>query len=221
MTKHMEVDLVDDALAARLEDGPVLSAGCKKQVANAVLHILTAVGEDPTREGLRRTPERVARMYDEILAGYKVDPVELINEALFSVKYDEMVVVRDIDFFSMCEHHLLPIYGVAHVGYLPNEKVVGLSKIPRIVDAFARRLQVQERMTRQIAEFIDEWVAPQGVGVVVDAYHMCVMMRGVKKSHARMRTSSVLGTFKDNSKTRAEFLTHIGGNGGAGFSLLA
>ncbi len=219
MRKHIEAELVDEELAARLEDGPVLSAGCKKQVANAVLHILTAVGEDPKREGLYRTPERVARMYDEILAGYTVDADELLNNALFSVRYDEMVVVRDIDFFSMCEHHLLPIYGVAHVAYLPDEKVVGLSKIPRIVDLFARRLQVQERMTRQIAEFIDTWVNPQGVGVVVDAYHMCVMMRGVKKAHARMRTSAVLGTFKENSKTRAEFFTHIGGTGGAGFGL--
>lgn len=219
MRKHIEADLVDDELAARLEDGPILSADCKKEVANAVLHILTAVGEDPKREGLFRTPERVARMYDEILAGYTVDAVELLNNALFSVKYDEMVVVRDIDFFSMCEHHLLPIYGVAHVAYLPDEKVVGLSKIPRIVDVFARRLQVQERMTRQIAEFIDTWVNPQGVGVVVDAYHMCVMMRGVKKAHARMRTSAVLGAFKDNAKTRAEFLTHIGTYGGAGFGL--
>ena len=219
MKKHIETRLVDDELAARLEDGPILSAECKKQVANAVLHILSAVGEDPKREGLLRTPERVARMYDEILAGYTVDPVDLLNNALFSVKYDEMVVVRDIDFFSMCEHHLLPIYGVAHVAYLPDEKVVGLSKIPRIVDTFARRLQVQERMTRQIAEFIDTWVNPLGVGVVVDAYHMCVMMRGVKKTHARMRTSAVLGVFKDNPKTRAEFLTHIGANGGPGFGL--
>ncbi len=219
MKKHIETRLIDDELAARLEDGPILSADCKKEVANGVLHILAAVGEDPKREGLYRTPERVARMYDEILAGYAVDPVELLNNALFSVKYDEMVVVRDIDFFSMCEHHLLPIYGVAHVAYLPDEKVVGLSKIPRIVDVFARRLQVQERMTRQIAEFIDTWVNPQGVGVVIDAYHMCVMMRGVKKAHARMRTSAVLGVFKDNPKTRAEFLTHIGANGGPGFGL--
>lgn len=217
MKKHTEPRLIDDEIAARLEDGPILSADCKQEVANAVLHILSAVGEDPKREGLYRTPERVARMYDEILAGYAVDPVSLVNNALFKVKYDEMVVVRDIDFFSMCEHHLLPIYGLAHVAYLPDEKVVGLSKIPRIVDVFARRLQVQERMTRQIADFIDKWVDPLGVGVVVDAYHMCVMMRGVKKARARMRTSAVLGVFKENPKTRAEFLNHIGANGGAGF----
>lgn len=201
--------VISEELAARLEDGPVLSAECKREVANAILHILYSVGEDPKREGLNRTPERVARMYDELLAGYTVDPVALLNNALFDVEYDEMVMVSGIEFYSVCEHHLLPIIGEAHVAYLPDKKVVGLSKLPRIVDVFARRLQVQERMTRQIADFLNELVNPKGVAVVVDAAHMCVMMRGVKKAHARMRTSALMGSFKEDPKTRAEFLNHI------------
>lgn len=204
------MDSVDNSPTADLEDGPVLSAACKREVAQSVLHILQAVGEDPQREGLRQTPVRVARAYDELLAGYKVDPVALLNDALFDVEYRQMVVVTDIEFYSMCEHHLLPIIGRAHVAYLPNEKIVGLSKIPRIVDAFARRLQVQERMTRQIAELIDELVQPQGVGVVVDGLHLCLAMRGAGKAQARMRTSALLGLFKESAKTRAEFMGHIG-----------
>ena len=201
--------LVSEQMAQRLQDGPVLKAACKEQVANAVLHILRSVGEDPEREGLRNTPERVARSYDELLLGYTVDPVTLLNNALFDVEYDEMVVVTDIEFYSMCEHHLLPIIGKAHVAYIPSHKVVGLSKIPRIVDAFARRLQVQERMTRQIADLLDELIQPQGVAVVVEATHMCVAMRGAKKANATMRTSALLGTFKENPETRAEFMKHI------------
>jgi GTP cyclohydrolase I len=184
------------------KDGPVLNRHCKAEVANSVAHILRSVGEDIDRDGLQNTPDRVARMYDEILAGYTVDPVKLLNNALFDVEYSEMVVVSDIDFFSMCEHHLLPIVGQAHVGYLPSTKVVGLSKIPRVVDAFARRLQVQERMTRQVADLLVELVEPLGVGVVVDAHHMCVSMRGAKKANARMRTTALVGTFEDNPKTR-------------------
>ena len=193
-----------------LEDGPVLAAACKEVVADAVSAILRAVGEDPTREGLRSTPNRVARSYDELLIGYKVDPVALLNNALFEASYSEMVVVTDIDFYSLCEHHMLPFFGKAHVAYIPNHKVIGLSKIPRIVEVYARRLQIQERMTRQIAELIDQLVQPLGVAVVVDGLHMCMAMRGVKKSNARMRTSALLGTFADNPKTRAEFMDHIG-----------
>lgn len=192
------------------EDGPILSAQCKNEVANSVLHILEAVGEDPQRQGLLKTPSRVARAYDELLIGYKMDPHELLNDALFDVEYHEMVLVTDIDFYSMCEHHLLPIIGKAHIAYIPNKKVVGLSKIPRIVEAYARRLQVQERMTRQIAQLIDELVKPQGVAVIVDAVHMCVAMRGAQKANARMRTSTLLGLFMRNELTRAEFMQHIG-----------
>ena len=157
----------------------------------AVQNILMNIGEDPEREGLLKTPNRVARMYDELTSGYHVDPVKLINGAVFTVDYDEMVVVKDIDFFSMCEHHMLPFYGRAHVAYIPNGKVVGLSKIPRIVEMFARRLQIQEQMTSQIANFIDETLQPQGVAVVVEGAHMCAMMRGVKKANTKMTTSKM------------------------------
>jgi GTP cyclohydrolase I len=201
--------LISKEMIENFKDGPVLNRHCKAEVANSVAHILRSVGEDIDRDGLQNTPDRVARMYDEILAGYTVDPVKLLNNALFDVEYSEMVVVSDIDFFSMCEHHLLPIVGQAHVGYLPSTKVVGLSKIPRVVDAFARRLQVQERMTRQVADLLVELVEPLGVGVVVDAHHMCVSMRGAKKANARMRTTALVGTFEDNPKTRNEFLDAI------------
>lgn len=201
--------LISDEMAANFKDGPVLDAKCKIEVANAVAHILKSVGEDLDRDGLRNTPDRVARMYDEILFGYTVDPVKLLNNALFDVDYAEMVVVGDIDFWSMCEHHMLPIIGQAHVAYLPDKKVVGLSKIPRVVEAFARRLQIQERMTRQIAELIDDLVEPQGVGVVVQATHLCVAMRGAKKPNAHMRTTALLGTFLTNEKTRNEFFDSI------------
>lgn len=174
-----------------------------------VSQLLYAIGEDPTREGLQRTPNRVARMYEELTAGYDINPQELINDALFDVEYNEMVVVKDIEFFSLCEHHMLPFFGHAHVAYIPSEKVIGLSKIPRIVDMFARRLQIQERMTQQIAALIDETLHPLGVGVVIEGQHMCSMMRGVKKSQASMVTSALLGSFKDNPQTRAEFMAHI------------
>ena len=201
--------LISDEMVANFKDGPVLDADCKIEVANAVAHILKSVGEDPDRDGLRNTPDRVARMYDEILLGYTVDPVKLLNNALFDVEYAEMVVVGDIDFWSMCEHHLLPIIGQAHVAYLPNKKVVGLSKIPRVVDAYARRLQIQERMTREIAELIDDLVKPHGVGVVIQATHLCVAMRGAKKPNAHMRTTALLGSFLDNEKTRNEFFDSL------------
>ncbi len=201
--------LISDEMVASFKDGPVLEAACKIEVANSVAHILKSVGEDTEREGLQNTPDRVARMYDEILLGYTVDPVKLLNNALFDVDYSQMVIVGDIDFWSMCEHHLLPIFGQAHVAYVPDKKVVGLSKIPRVVDAFARRLQVQERMTRQIAELLDQLIEPLGVGVVVQATHLCVAMRGAKKSNAHMRTSTLLGSFLESEKTRDEFLDSI------------
>jgi GTP cyclohydrolase I len=181
----------------------------KKGVKASVREILVNIGEDPDREGLLNTPDRVARMYDELTVGYHTDPVKLINNAVFDVDYDEMVVVKDIDFYSMCEHHMLPFFGRAHVAYIPGGKVIGLSKIPRIVEMFARRLQVQERMTKQIAEFINEVLHPKGVAVVVEGSHMCSMMRGVKKANATMTSSTMLGSFKQSSKTRAEFMSHI------------
>ena len=176
----------------------------------AVREILAGVGENPEREGLLDTPDRVSRLYGELLAGYTVDPVALVNGALFQAEYDEMIVVRDIEFSSLCEHHLLPFIGHAHVAYVPSEKIIGLSKIPRIVDMFAHRLQVQERLTRQVADFMAEVVQPQGVAVVIEALHLCATIRGVKKSQARMVTSAMTGAFKNNPKTRSEFMDHIG-----------
>ncbi len=178
-------------------------------IEDSVARILTAVGEDPSREGLQFTPKRVARMYHELLGGYTMDPDAIINGALFEVQYDEMVLVRDIEFFSLCEHHMLPFMGRAHVAYIPDGKVLGLSKIPRIVDMYARRLQVQERMTRQVADFLRDLLRPQGVAVVVEAMHLCSMMRGVKKHDARMTTSAMHGAFRANLATRQEFLANI------------
>jgi GTP cyclohydrolase I len=178
-------------------------------IRKAIHEVIQAVGEDPEREGLRNTPDRVSRMYAELLSGYSADPEKIINGALFNVDYDEMVLVRDIEFYSLCEHHMLPFLGRAHVAYLPKGKVIGLSKIPRIVDMYARRLQVQERMTRQIADVIQNTLEPYGVAVVVEAVHMCSMMRGVKKRDARMTTSAMHGTFRANPATRQEFLENI------------
>jgi GTP cyclohydrolase I len=178
-------------------------------ITNSVREILRAIGEDPEREGLVRTPERVARAYQEILGGYNTDPVQLVNGALFTVDYDEMVIVKDIEYYSLCEHHMLPFFGKAHVAYVPKGKVLGLSKIPRIVDMFAHRLQVQERMTQQIAEFIQEVIDPWGVGVVIDGQHLCMMMRGIKKEQAKMTTSAMLGGFRKRLETRMEFLNRI------------
>lgn len=181
----------------------------REVISRAIKDILIHVGEDPNRQGLRRTPERVGRMFEEILSGYQTDPHAILNDALFDVEYDEMVVVKDIEFFSMCEHHMLPFFGRTHVAYIPRDKVIGLSKIPRIVDMYGRRLQVQERMTRQIADLIQEVLNPHGVAVVIEGSHLCSMMRGVKKEHARMVTSAMLGAFRKSEKTRNEFLHHI------------
>jgi GTP cyclohydrolase I len=178
-------------------------------IEKAVQAMLSAFGEDPQREGLQKTPQRVARMYVELLAGYQTQPETVINGAIFEVQYDEMVIVRDIEFYSLCEHHMLPFIGRAHVAYIPNGKVLGLSKIPRIVDMYARRLQVQERLTRQIADFLRDLLKPQGVAVVIEAMHLCSMMRGVKKHDARMTTSAMHGAFRSNLATRQEFLDNI------------
>ncbi|HJP70875.1 MAG TPA: GTP cyclohydrolase I FolE [Candidatus Limnocylindria bacterium] len=182
----------------------------RASLEDAVRTLLSEIGEDAGRDGLMRTPERVRRMYDELTAGYHVDPDRLINGATFAVDYDEMVVVRDIEFFSLCEHHLLPFIGKAHVGYLPRGRVIGLSKIPRIVDMYAQRLQVQERLTVQVAEFLMERLEPKGVACVIEATHLCTMMRGVKKQEATMVTSSMTGTFRRDARTRAEFMGLIG-----------
>lgn len=178
-------------------------------IQNSISQMIEAFGEDPKREGLLKTPERVARMYEELLAGYRTDPITMVNDALFDVEYDEMVIVRDIEFYSLCEHHMLPFIGRAHVAYIPRGRVIGLSKIPRIVDMFARRLQVQERMTRQIGDFINELLHPQGVAVVVEALHLCSMIRGVKKHDSRMTTSTMLGAFRTDLAMRMEFLDNI------------
>ena len=175
----------------------------------ATTSILEAIGEDPNREGLLKTPNRVGRMYDELTSGYRTDPAKLLNNALFTVDYSDMVIVKNIEFYSLCEHHMLPFMGHIHVAYIPNGTVIGLSKIPRIVDMFARRLQVQERMTRQIADFVCQVLDPLGVAVVAEGMHMCAMMRGVKKSDVTMTTSAMCGVFQTNSATRAEFLAHL------------
>jgi GTP cyclohydrolase I len=180
-----------------------------ESIRDAVIEVIKGVGEDPEREGLKNTPDRVSRMYAELLSGYSADPEKIINGALFHINYDEMVLVRDIEFYSLCEHHMLPFLGRAHVAYLPAGKVIGLSKIPRIVDMYARRLQVQERMTRQIADLLQQTLEPQGVAVVVEAMHLCSMMRGVKKHDARMTTSAMHGAFRANLATRQEFLENI------------
>ena len=192
-------------IASLLPDDGVDIQGIEEIIAQ----LLLAFGENPSRSGLKRTPERVARMYEELLQGYRIDPIELVNSALFEVNYDEMVLVRDIEFYSLCEHHMLPFIGRAHVAYMPNGRVLGLSKIPRIVDMFAHRLQVQERMTRQIAEFVDELLNPLGVAVVIEGLHLCATMRGVKKHDARMTTSAMLGQFRKSIATRQEFLDNI------------
>jgi GTP cyclohydrolase I len=181
----------------------------QEAIQESVRRILLAFGENPEREGLQRTPDRVARMYEELLAGYRIDPVGLINDAIFAEEYDEMVIVRDIEFYSLCEHHMLPFIGRAHVAYIPKGQVIGLSKIPRIVDMFARRLQVQERLTRQVADFINETLHPRGVAVVMEGLHLCSMMRGVRKHEARMTTSAMLGVFRSGLATRMEFLDNI------------
>ena len=180
-----------------------------ESIAPQVAQILQHLGEDPGREGLRRTPERVQRALEFLTSGYRVDPRNIVNGALYSVKYDEMVIVKDIEFFSLCEHHLLPFFGKMHVAYLPKERVIGLSKIPRLVDVFARRLQIQERLTQQIAETIQDLIDPAGVGVVCEARHFCMMMRGVEKQHSGAITSTMLGAFRNRMETRDEFLSLV------------
>ena len=174
-----------------------------------IRELLLRLGEDPEREGLVRTPERVVKALEFLTSGYRVDLQALLHKALFTVDYDQMVIVRDIEVFSLCEHHLLPFWGRCHVAYLPKGKVLGLSKIPRLVDAFARRLQVQERLTTQIAETIQHWIQPEGVGVVMEARHLCMMMRGVEKQHSSAVTSHMLGIFRTCAETRGEFLSLI------------
>lgn len=190
-------------------DKPLPGAIDEAAAQQAVTQLLKALGEDTQREGLQSTPRRVARMFGELLSGYQMDPQTIVNGALFEIRYDEMVIVRDIEFYSLCEHHMLPFIGRAHVAYIPAGKVLGLSKIPRIVDMYARRLQVQERMTRQIADFLRDLLKPQGVAVVIEAMHLCSMMRGVKKHDARMTTSAMHGAFRANLATRQEFLDNI------------
>jgi GTP cyclohydrolase IA len=174
--------------------------------------ILKQVGEDPTRDGLANTPQRVDRSMRFLTSGYRMNADELLNKALFDVAYDEMVIVRDIEVFSLCEHHLLPFFGKCHVGYIPNGRVIGLSKIPRLVDMYARRLQVQERLTTQIAETINEKIHPRGIAVVIEAQHLCMIMRGVEKQNSIAVTSAMLGAFKDNQNTRNEFLNLVRGH---------
>ena len=181
-----------------------------RKVEDAVRTLLAEVGEDPDRPGLRGTPGRVRRTLEQLTDGYQTDPDTLLEGAAFDVDYDEMVVVRDIELYSLCEHHLIPFFGHAHIGYLPRGTVIGLSKIPRVVDLFAHRLQLQERMTQQIADFLMTRLEPKGVGVVLETTHLCIAMRGVRRPGATMVTSAMLGTFRSDSKTRAEFLTFIG-----------
>ncbi|HEX9551354.1 MAG TPA: GTP cyclohydrolase I FolE [Candidatus Limnocylindrales bacterium] len=201
------------ALAAPIEGsrlrGPNGVGYRNGRVEEAVRDILVEIGEDPDRDGLVGTPDRVHRMYAELTAGYHVDPERLLNGAIFDVAYSEMVLVRDIPFYSLCEHHLLPFFGTASVAYIPRGRVVGLSKIPRIVEMYARRLQVQERLTQQIADFLNERLEPQGVGVVIEANHLCAVMRGIRKPGTIMTTSAVLGLFRTRDRTRAEFLSHL------------
>ena len=186
-------------------------------MAELYRELLVRVGEDPAREGLLRTPDRVASAMGFLTKGYKECPQKLLRSALFTVDYDEMVIVKDIEMFSLCEHHMLPFFGKVHSAYIPNGKVIGLSKLPRLVEVFARRLQVQERMTTEIAESIQNIVQPQGVGVVVEARHLCMMMRGVEKQHSAAVTSAMLGVFRDSQQTREEFLSLIRNKSNGGY----
>jgi GTP cyclohydrolase I len=185
---------------------PALTSASFEEI---VREMLVRVGEDPEREGLVRTPERVHKALEHLTRGYKEDPEAMLQKALFSVTYDEMVIVKDVEMFSLCEHHMLPFFGKVHVAYIPNGKVIGLSKIPRLIEIFSRRLQIQERLTTQIAETIQQAIQPQGVGVVIEARHLCMMMRGVEKQHSATVTSSMLGCFREEQETRSEFLSLI------------
>ncbi len=180
-----------------------------ESIADMVRRMLRMIGEDPSREGLRKTPERFEKALRYLTSGYHQDPERILNGAMFSVCYDEMVVVKDIELFSLCEHHLLPFFGQCHVGYIPSKKVIGLSKVARLVNMYARRLQIQERLTSQIAEAIQEKISPEGVGVIIEARHLCMVMRGVEKQHSQAVTSAMLGVFRENKQTRDEFLALI------------
>ena len=219
LVEEIENEIGDDGFADAIAPGltlpparagePAPHADTNGGIEAAVRQILGEIGEDPAREGLAGTPDRVHRMYLELTAGYHVDPERLINRAIFDVDYSEMVVVKNIPFYSLCEHHLLPFFGSAHVAYVPEGRVIGLSKIPRIVEMYARRLQVQERMTQQVADFLMERLQPSGVGVVLEATHLCAAMRGVRKPGTTMTTAAVLGLFRRNDKTRNEFFAHL------------
>jgi GTP cyclohydrolase I len=187
-------------------ENPTLTSASFEEL---VREMLVRLGEDPEREGLLRTPERVQKAFKFLTRGYNEDPEALLKNALFTVTYDEMVIVKDVEVFSLCEHHMLPFFGKVHVAYIPNGKVIGLSKIPRLIEIFSRRLQIQERLTTQIAETIQKVVQPQGVGVVIEARHLCMMMRGVEKQHSAAVTSSMLGCFREEQETRTEFLSLI------------
>jgi len=203
VTKPTEEILLNDKEAAKPES-----------VASLVRKIIALIGEDPEREGLKKTPERYEKALKFLTSGYHQNADHLLNGATFSVCYDEMVVVKDIEFFSLCEHHLLPFFGKAHVAYLPSKKVIGLSKVARLVNMYARRLQIQERLTNQIARALEEKIAPQGVGVIIEARHLCMQMRGVEKQHGQAVTSAMLGAFRENKQTRDEFLALVGKKSG-------
>ncbi len=195
-----------EAVVKKIFDASPLAQSSTQELLR---ELLVRLGEDPQRDGLLRTPERMQKALEYLTKGMREDPDQVIRGTLFDVNYDEMVIVKDIEMFSMCEHHVLPFFGKVHVAYIPNGKVVGLSKIPRLVDIFARRLQIQERLTVQIAETIQNAIEPQGVGVVIEARHLCVMMRGVEKQHSSAVTSHMLGSFRNSDKTREEFLSLI------------
>ena len=204
--------LASVAIGNRFYNGSQMSkktTTTSEQIASMVENILVELGENPAREGLRRTPERVDASLRFLTRGYHLDIDKIINGAVFNAEYDEMVIVKDIEVYSLCEHHMLPFYGKCHIAYLPQAKIIGLSKLPRIVDVFARRLQVQERLTTQVASALEKYLEPKGVGVVVEAYHLCMMMRGVQKQNSSTITSCMLGRFKSDSKTRSEFLDFI------------
>ena len=205
----------EETLDQLLDEFPQTGEQDLASMQEAVRLLLEQLGEDPDREGLQRTPERVAKALRFLTGGYRMNVREILNGALYEVCYDEMVIVKDIEVFSLCEHHLLPFYGKAHVAYLPDKKVIGLSKIPRLVDMYARRLQIQERLTSQIAQTIQEAIEPRGVGVVIEARHFCMMMRGVEKQHSQAISSAMLGVFRTGKQTRDEFLSLIShkGNG--------
>ena len=208
LVDEMEREVGEDGYDSEHPDA-LTSGDGSEPVEAAVRQILVEMGEDPDREGLAATPSRVRRMYRELTAGYWVDPERLVNNAIFDVDYSQMVLVKDIAFYSLCEHHLLPFFGQASVAYIPEGRVIGLSKIPRIVEMYSRRLQVQERMTKQIADFLMERLKPRGVGVVIEASHLCAVMRGVRKPGTIMTTSHVLGLFRTSDRTRAEFFSHL------------